>query len=138
MELIKCVETASQETGLTINKSKTKIMIIDRPRNNRPDINGINGIAMVNQFEYLGSLLTDTGGCTPEIKRGSAVTKEVITELNRIWTSRDITRSLRYVSECWILKETDKLAIDVFEMGCWWKMLRISWTHRITHESILN
>lgn len=149
-DLIRRIEHFSKEIGLRINKKKTKIMIVDRANNNRPEIKKINNIDTVNTFIYLGSLISNEGGSTEEIKRRSSLAKEAMTKLTNIWRSHEIslatkTRLVRslvfsiflYGSECWSLKATDKRRIDALEMFCWRRMLRISWTQRRTNESIL-
>lgn len=150
ISLLQKVEQTSLEAGLRINKSKTKIMIVDRPNNNHPEIKQINSIKTVKQFVYLGSLITNTGGCSEEIKRRIAIAKTATTNLQKIWKSHDIATEtkirlvrslvfpvLLYGAECWTLKESDKRAVDVFEMYCWRRMLRIPWTARRTNQSII-
>lgn len=146
--LLQRVEQASLEAGLRINKSKTKIMIVDRPNNNRIEVKQINNIEVVQKYVYVGALITNTGGCSEEIKRRTAIAKDVMAKLTKIWKSNDITTSTKtrlvgslvflvFLYECWALKETDKRAIGVFEMHCWRRMLRIPWVARRSNQSIL-
>lgn len=133
-----------------MNKKKTKIMIVDRASNNRPDIRKIINIDTVNNFTYLGSLISNGGGSSDEIKRRSSLAKEAMSRLTNIRRSHEITLTTKmrlvkslvlpiflYESECWSLKETDKRKIDALETFCWRRMLRVSWTQRRTNESIL-
>jgi hypothetical protein len=151
IHLLQRIEDVSLTMGLKINRDKTRIMIIDRANNNQNHLVMINNIAVVDKFVYLGSLITNKGGCTEEIKRRSAIAKSAMAKLTKIWKSHEITtdtkmrlvRSLvfpvfTYASECWTLTEKDKKNIDVFEMYCWRRMLRIPWVARRTNESILD
>ena len=61
--------TVTKEYGLIFNKKKTKLMIIDRANNNRPDIKQIASYEVVNHFVYLGSMITYEGGSDGDIVR---------------------------------------------------------------------
>lgn len=73
--LLQRMERVNSEAGLSINKSKTKIMIINRRNNNRTEIVRINDIEVVSQFVYLGALI-NSRECTQEIRISSAMAKE--------------------------------------------------------------
>ena len=64
-EIMRKLDRISREHGLTLNKKKTKIMIIDR---NPANVGQIDGFEVVENFSYLGSLITNKGGCDEEIK----------------------------------------------------------------------
>lgn len=149
-ELFQKIEDISKDVGLQINKNKTKVMIVDRRNNNRPDKKKINNIKTVNTFIYLGALVSNGGGSSHEIRRRSAIAKEAMTRLTTIWKSHQINLVTKvnlvkslvfsvflYGAECWTLRESDKEKIDAFEMQCWRRMLRIPWTERRTNQSIL-
>lgn len=151
VNVIRRVEEISNEAGLQINKKKTKIMIIDRQNNNRSGVKRINNIETVDTFIYLGATISNKGGSSEEIKRRSAIAKESMTKLTKVWKNHHIslntkTRLVRslvfsiflYGSECWTLKKADKQKIDAFEMFCWRRMLRVSWTEKRTNQSILH
>ena len=68
--------------GLEINRSKTKVMIIDRSRNNRPEVAEIAGVEVVSH--YLGSKIDNNGGCEKEVKRRAQMARNAMVKLNRI------------------------------------------------------
>lgn len=148
-ELLHKLETISIEMGLVINKSKTKLMIIDRftaiQRNNL-----LHDYETVTQFQYLGSLITNKGSSEPEIRRRIGMAKSAMTQLSKIWRDRNITHRTKihlvrtlvfsialYSAETWTFKAADRQRIDAFEMWCWRRMLRIPWTAHRTNISIL-
>lgn len=71
----------SEELGLAINATKTKIMIVDRANNNLPHTRQVAGFEVVNSFVYLGAMITNKGGCTEEIKRRIAIARTATTKL---------------------------------------------------------
>jgi len=124
-------------------------MVIDR--SNAVQINNLPpNIETVNDFLYLGSLITTTRGCEAVIRRRIALSRAAMLNLGNIWTDRGITKKTKmalvrplvlsifsYGSESWIIKAADTHRIDAFEMWCWRRMLRIPWTARRTNVSIL-
>lgn len=148
-ELLRRLETASLEMGLAINKSKTKLMIVDRfDTIQRTDI--LQDYETVNQFQYLGSLITNKGSSEPEIRRRIGMAKTAMTQLSKVWKDRNIRYRTKihlvrtlvfsialYGAETWTFKAADRLRIDAFEMWCWRRMLQIPWTAFRTNVSIL-
>lgn len=148
-ELLNRLETTSLEMGLDINKSKTKLMVIDRFASiQRTNI--LQEYESVNQFQYLGSMVTNKGNSEPEIRRRIGMAKSAMTELNKVWRDRNITNRTKvhlvrtlvfpialYGVETWTIKAADRKRIDAFEMWCWRRMLRIPWTAHRTNVSIL-
>lgn len=150
LELLKRLEDVSALYGLNINYNKTKIMIIDREHNNYPETRSIGHCEVVNSFVYLGALIENTGGCECEIRRRIQLARSAMTQLNKIWRDRNITKQTKinlvstlvfsiflYASESWTVKEVDRRRIDAFEMWAWRRMLRVSWTAHRTNASIL-
>ena len=148
--LLKRVEEESQKLGLTINKGKTKIMIVDRGKL-LPDTAAPSGYEQVSQFIYLGSMVDSEGGSTKEIKRRIALARDATVRLTTIWKDRAITQGTKlkllktlvfpvflYAAETWTIKMADRKRIDAFEMWAYRRMLRISWTEKKTNVSILN
>lgn len=148
--LMQRLENKSSVYGLEINKSKTKVMIVDRLNNNSPDITRIADLEVVNRFEYLGSIVTNTGECEPEIRKRIAMARNSTAKLARIWRDTAITARTKvrlvqslifpiatYAAETWTLKMADRRRIDALEMWCYRRLLRIPWTARRTNESIL-
>ena len=97
-----------------------------------------------------GSKITADGDCSHEIKRFLLLVRKVMTNLDSILKSRDITLPTKvhlakaivfpgFMSgyESWILKKARCQRIDVFELGCWRRLLRVPWTARRSNQSIL-
>jgi len=119
----------SEKYALKINKSKTIIMMIDRQDNNYPQISEIAGYEMINNCNYLGSLITNTGKCESEIQRRLTMANSATTKLNKIWKDRSIIKKTKlrlvtalvfpiatYAAETWTLNKAGKNRIEVFEM----------------------
>jgi hypothetical protein len=79
-QLIKHVEEASNKYALTINRNKTKVMVIDRA-GVLPNINVLNGYRKVNEFIYLGSIVQTDGGSSREIRRRITFGREAVSRL---------------------------------------------------------
>ncbi|XP_063634653.1 uncharacterized protein LOC134805268 [Cydia splendana] len=87
-ELVNRLEVESGKLGLAINRSKTKLMIVDRAGrlSAAPTIQGID---TVDEFVYLGSKICNDGSCVPEIKRRIGMAKDAMTRLQKIWRSKN-------------------------------------------------
>ena len=109
----------------------------------------IDGETVAN-FIFLGSKITADGGCNHEIKRRLFLGRKVMTELDSILKSRNITLSTKvhpvkatvspvvmYGCESWTVKKAECQRIDAFELWCWRKLLRVPWTARRSNQSIL-
>ena len=96
-----------------------------------------------------GSKITVDGDCSHEIKRHLLLGREVITNLDSILKSRDITLPIKvclvkamvfpvvvYACESWTVKKAER-QIDAFELWCWRRLLRVPWTARRSNQSIL-
>ena len=97
-------------------------------------------------FIFLGSKITADGDCSREIKRCLLLGRKAMTNLDSILKSRDIKVHLvkamvfpvvKYGCESWTIKKAECRRIDAFELWCWRKLLRISWTARRSNQSIL-
>ena len=99
---------------------------------------------------FLGSKITADGDCSHEIKRHLLLARKVMTNLDSIFKSRDITLSAKvhlvkatvfpvvmYGCESWTVKKAECRKIDAFELWCWRRLLRVPWTARRTNQSIL-
>ena len=102
----------------------------------------------VSDFIFLGSKITADSDCRHEIKRCLFLGRKVMTNLDSIWKSRDITVStkVRLVKAmafpvimygCWTIKKAECRRIDIFELWCWRRLLRVPWTARRSDQSIL-
>ena len=99
---------------------------------------------------FLGSSIKPDGSCEGEIKRRLALGRTAMQSLTKIWKSRDVNTStkrrlvetlvfsiVKYGSESWTLSAKDRKRIDSFELWCWRRALRISWTNRTTNQAVL-
>ena len=104
----------------------------------------------VSDFIFLGSKITTDGDCSHEIKRHLLLGRKVMTNLDSIFKSRDITLPTKvrlvkamgfpvvmYGCESWTVKKAESRGIDAFELWCWKRLLRVTWTARRSNQSIL-
>ena len=104
----------------------------------------------VADFIFLGSKITADGDCSHEIKRHLLLGRKVMTNLDSILKSRDITLSTKvhlvkamvfpvvmFGCESWTMEKTKHWRIDAFELWCWRRLLRVPWTARRSNQSIL-
>ena len=145
--LLMKVEEESEKVGLKLNIQKTKIMSsgpitswqIDRET-----------METVSDFMFLGSKITTDGDCSHEIKRRLLLERKVMTNLDSILKSRDITLPTKvpvvkamifpvvmYGYESWPIKKAEHQRIDAFELWFWRRLLRVPWTSRRSNQSIL-
>ena len=133
----------SETVGLKLNIQKTKIMA------SGPITSGqIEGgkVETVADFIFLGSKNTADGDCSHEIKRLLLLGRKVMTNLDSILKSRDITLSTKvhldkamvfpvvmYACESWTIKKAEPQRTDAFEL-CWRRHLRVPWTPRSNHS----
>ncbi|XP_037875941.1 uncharacterized protein LOC101744016 isoform X1 [Bombyx mori] len=89
-DLFRRVEYESSLVGLSVNKSKTKVMIVDRT-SQLSRTGELSDLEFVSEFIYLGSLLTDRGGSEGEIRRRTQMAKTAMTKLKRIWQNRKVS-----------------------------------------------
>ena len=138
--LLMKVKEESGKVSLKLNIQKMKIMASSPITSWQ-----IEGEAMetVRDFIFLGSRITADGDCRHEIKRRLLLGRKVMTNLNSIFKSRDITLSTKiclvnamvfpvvmYGRESWSVKKAEHRRIDAFELWCWRRLLRVPWTAR--------
>ena len=141
------VKEKSEKAGLKLNIQKTKI-IASSPIT----LWQIDGETMetVRDFIFLGSKITADGDCRHEIKRCLLLGRKIMTNLDSILKSRDITLptkdclvkamvfpAVMYGCEHWTIKKTEGQRMDAFELWCWRRLLRVPWTARRENQSIL-
>ena len=112
----------------------------------------IDGETMETVTEFIlgGSKITADGDCRHEIKRHLLLGRKVMTNLDSIFKSRDITLPTKvrlvkamvfpvvmYGCESWTIKKAEGQRIDAFELWCWRRLLRVPWTARRSNQSIL-
>ena len=137
----------SEKVGLKLNIQKTKIMASGPIPSWEIDDKAVE---TVSDFIFLGSKITADGDCSHEIKRHLLLGRKVLTNLDSIFKSRDITLPTKvclvkalvfpvvmygYVS--WTVKKAERRRIDAFELWCWGRLLRVPWTARRSNQSIL-
>ena len=107
-------------------------------------------VEIVSDFIWGGSKITADGDCSHEIKRRLLLGRKVMTNLDSILKSRDITLPAKvllvkamvfpvvmYGCESWTVKKAEHQRIDAFELWCWRRLLRVPWTARRFNQSIL-
>ena len=103
-----------------------------------------------DKLYFWGSKITADGDCSHEIKRCLLLRRKVMTNLDSLLKSRDITLPTKvrlvkamvfpvvmYGFESWTIKKTEHQRIDAFELWCWRRLLRVPWTARRSNQSIL-
>ena len=107
-------------------------------------------VETVSDFIFWGSKITADGDCSHEIKRRLLLGRKVMTNLDNILKSRDITLPTKvrlvkamvfpvvmYGCESWTVKKPERQRIDAFELRCWRRFMRVPWTARRSNQSIL-
>ena len=142
--LLMKVKEESENVGLKLNIQKTKIMA-SGPITSW-EIDG----ETVSDFILGGPKITVDVDCSHEIKRHLLLGRKVMTNLDSIFKSRDINLPTKfclvkalvfpvvmYGCESWTVKKAEHRRIDAFELWCWRRLLRVSWTARRSNQSIL-
>ena len=138
------VKEESEKVGLKLNIQKTKIMA------SGPITSWQTDGETVTDFISLSSKITADGDCSHEIKRHLLLGRKVLTNLDSLLKSRDITLSTKvclvktmvfpvvmYWCESWTVKKAESWRIDAFELWCWRRLLRVPRTARRSNQSIL-
>ena len=141
------VKEESEKVGLKLNIQKTKIVASGPINLWQIDVETVETVA---DFIFLVSKITADGNCSHEIKRRLLLGRKVMTNLDRIFKSRDITLPTKvrlvkamvfpvvmYGCESWTVKKAEHQRIDAFELWCWRKLLRVPWIARRSNQSIL-
>ena len=138
------VNEESEKVGLKLNIQKTKIKASGSITSRH-----IDG-ETVTDFILLGSKIIADGDCSHEIKRHLLLGRKVMTNLDSIFKSRDITLPTKvrlvkamvfpvvmYGCESWTIKKAEHQRTDAFELWCWRRLLRVPWNARRSSQSIL-
>ena len=141
------VKEESEKVGLKLNIQKTKIMASSPITSWQIDGETVETVA---DFIFLGSKITADGDCSHEIKRRLLLGRKVMTNLDSILKSRDITLPTKvhlvnvmvfpvvmYGYKSWTVKKAEHWRIDAFELWCWRRLLKVPWTSRRSNQSIL-
>ena len=147
--LLMKVKEENEKVGLKLNIQKTKIMA------SSPIISWqIDGETVETMTDFISgrgaSKITADGDCSHEIKRRLPLGRKVMTKIDNILKSRDITLPTKvslvkakvfpvvmYGCESWTVKKAELQRIDAFELWCWRRLLRVPWTARRSNQSIL-
>ena len=142
--LLMKVKEKSEEVGLKLNIQKTKVM------ESGPITSWEIDWETVTNFIVEDSKITADGDCSHEMKKCLLLGRKGMTNLDNIIKSRDITLLTKvrlikamvflivmYGCESWTIKKAEHQRIDTFELWCWRRLLRVSWTARRSNQSIL-
>ena len=145
--LLMKVKKESEKVVLKLNIQKTKIMTSGPITSWQIDGETVETMA---DFIFLGSIITADGDCNHEIKRHLLRGRKVVTNLDSMLKSRDITLPTKvclvkamvfpmviYGCESWTVKKAEHRRIDAFDLWCWRRLLRVPWTARRSNQSIL-
>ena len=145
--LLMKVKEESEKVGLKLNIQKMKIMASGCITS--WEIDG-ETVETVSDFIFFASKITADGDCSHEIKRRLFLGRKVITNLDSILKSTDISLPTKvhlvkamvfpvvmYGCESWIVKKAECRRIDAFELRCWRRLWRVPWTARRFNHSIL-
>ena len=137
----------SETDGFKLDIQKTKIMASGPITSWQIDGETVGTVA---DFIFLGYKITADGDCSHEIKRRLLFGRKVMTNLDSIAKSRDITLPTKvylvkamgflvvmYGCDSWTIKKAECQRIDAFELWCWRRLLRVPWTARRSNQSIL-
>ena len=142
--LLMKVTEESEKVGLKLNIQKTKIMASGPITSWQIDGETVERAA---NFIFLHSKITVDGDCSHETKRRLLLGRKVMTNLDSIFESRDITLPTKvhlvkamvfpvvmYGCESWTIKKAERQRADAFELWCWRRLLRVPWTARRSNQ----
>ena len=140
-------ERRGEKVGLKLNIQKTKIMASGPITSWQIDVETVEKL---RDFILGGSKMTADGDCSHEIKRRLLLGRKVMTNLDSVFKSRDITLPTNVCLvkaivfpvvmcgyESWTIKKAECQRTNTFELSCWRSLLRVPWTARISNQSIL-
>ena len=140
-------ESEKGKVSLKLNIQKTMIMASGPITSWQIDGETVETVAY---FSFLGSKITADGDCSNEIKRCLLLGRTVMTNLDSLLKTRDITLPTKvhlvkamvfpvvmYGCESWTVKKAEHQTTDAFELWCWRRLLRVPWTARRSNQSIL-
>ena len=142
------LSAAANQVGLHINTNKTKVMRINSRQDGPVTVEG-NPIEDVQEFTYLGSLVSTTGGTDEDVRTRIKKARQVFAQLRPVWKSRiystnvklrifnsNVKSVLLYGSETWRLTKTIINRLQVFLNGCLRRILNVRWFDRISNKTI--
>ena len=149
--MIESINTACEEYGMALNAKKTKTMVIsklDEGKTCKVKVNGTE-LDQVKKYKYLGTMVTDDGRSIAEVKRRIALAKDAFWKYGELLRNNVAMKTkkkvlscyinsvLMYGSESWTITEEMRRRLDAFEMWCYRRILKISWTDRVTNVEVL-
>ncbi|KAI8513394.1 hypothetical protein Bbelb_100330 [Branchiostoma belcheri] len=149
-ELLDLVNTVSLQYRLEISTKKTKVMAATKqPTVLRIFCQGVQ-LEQVSTFKYLGAIIDETAGSSREVSARLGAARTALSSLDVIWKERVLKMSTKmrmlralvwpvvtYGCEAWTLHAKDTQKTEAFEMKCYRKLLRVSWTEHRTNASVL-
>ena len=150
--LVREVNRASELKGLKINREKTECMVVSKRSDTPECLIEIEQepVCKVEQFQYLGSVVTADARCETEIKRRIGIAKTAFRKMGNLLTNSHLrveTRvkavktyvwsTLLYGCETWTVSKEMEGRLEAMEMWCWRRMLKVSWMQRRSNVSIL-
>ena len=145
--LLMKVKDENEKVGLNLNIQKTKILTSGPITSWHIDGETVE---TVRDFIFGVSKITADGDCSHEIKRRLLLGRKVMTNIDSIFKSRDVTLPTKvrlvkamvfpvvmYGCESWTIKKAEPRKIDAFELWCWRRLIRVSWTARRSNQSLL-
>ena len=145
--LLMKVKEESEKVGLKLNIQTSKIMASSPVTSRQIDGETVETVA---DFIFWGFEITADGDCSHEIKRHLLLGRKVMTNLDSIFNSRDITLPTKvrlvkamvfpvvmYGCESWTVKKSERKRIYAFEVWCWRRLVRVPWTARRSNQFIL-
>ena len=145
--LLMKVKEESEKAGLKLNIERAKIMKSGPITSWQIDVETVETVV---DFVLGGSKITADGDCSCEIKRRLLLGRKLMTNLDSILKSRDITLPTKvhlvkamvfplvmYGCESWTIEKAEHQRIDAFELWCWRRLLRVPWTARRSNQFIL-
>ena len=151
-EELNTVVESSRRKGLSINVKKTECMVISKDKTEKRCSLKIGDemIKQVQRFNYLGSMITKDAKCDQEIRKRIGMAKTAFENLKSILKNNKLSMNtkirvlncyvisiLTYGCECWTISDRMKKQIEAAEMWFFRRILRISWTDRVTNEEVL-
>ena len=149
-QLMDNINRVTKEYGMKINVKKTKAMCISSHGGGRVRILiDAQKVEQVKRFKYLGSVITEDGHCDDDIRSRIAMGKAAFMEKKAILTSKmDLELRKRimkstiwsvalYGAETWTVTKDHRNKLEAFEMWLWRRMLKISWTEKVSNQQVL-
>ena len=138
-EIIRSVKTYSEKQNLYLNANKTKIMKTDKTQTEIDIKIENNTVEEIEEFEYLGSIISNNGDINKEIQIRMAIALQKTRQMRKLWHGTDKNTKIRFLralifpiatygSESWTINKTSERKKNAFELKCYKTILRVPWT----------